>query len=56
MSKVRIWDGGEPRLFTRYEDARAPLADPRVSSDSTRDGYPVQSAIRRGSSNRTGSM
>lgn len=43
VSKVRIWDGGEPWLFTRYEDVRALLADPRVSSDSTRDGYPAQS-------------
>lgn len=43
MSKVRIWDGAEPWLFTRYADVRALLADPRVSSDSTRDGYPAQS-------------
>ncbi|KIA64331.1 cytochrome P450 [Nocardia vulneris] len=43
VSKVRIWDDGEPWLFTRYADVRALLADPRVSADSTRDGYPAQS-------------
>ncbi|MFE9577317.1 cytochrome P450 [Nocardia sp. NPDC006044] len=44
VSKVRIWDDGEPWLFTRYADIRALLADPRVSADSARDGYPAQSA------------
>ncbi|GAA3556143.1 cytochrome P450 [Amycolatopsis ultiminotia] len=43
VSKVRIWDGGEPWLFTRYEDVRALLADPRVSADSTLEGFPAQS-------------
>ncbi|MFI6213086.1 cytochrome P450 [Nocardia brasiliensis] len=43
VSKVRIWDDGEPWLFTRHADVRALLADPRVSADSTRDGYPAQS-------------
>ncbi|AFT99670.1 cytochrome P450 [Nocardia brasiliensis] len=43
VSKVRIWDDGEPWLFTRYADIRALLADPRVSADSARDGYPAQS-------------
>ncbi|MEU7140890.1 cytochrome P450 [Nocardia sp. NPDC046473] len=43
VSKVRIWDGGEPWLFTRYEDVRTLLADPRVSADSARGGYPTQS-------------
>ncbi|MFC9437582.1 cytochrome P450 [Nocardia sp. NPDC057030] len=42
VSKVRIWDDSEPWLFTRHADVRALLADPRVSADSTRDGYPAQ--------------
>ncbi|MEK8174527.1 hypothetical protein NKH77_52470 [Streptomyces sp. M19] len=29
VSKVRIWDGGEPWLFTRYEGVPALLADSR---------------------------
>ncbi|MFD2491474.1 cytochrome P450 [Amycolatopsis jiangsuensis] len=43
VSRVQIWDGSEPWLFTRYDDVRAVLADPRVSSDSQKDGYPQQS-------------
>ncbi|MBF6546060.1 cytochrome P450 [Nocardia brasiliensis] len=43
VSKVRIWDDSEPWLVTRYADIRALLADPRVSADSARDGYPAQS-------------
>ncbi|WP_405162078.1 cytochrome P450 [Nocardia sp. NBC_01499] len=44
VAKVRIWDDSEPWLFTRYADIRALLADPRVSADSARDGYPAQTA------------
>ncbi|MFJ1597762.1 cytochrome P450 [Streptomyces sp. NPDC088261] len=40
VSRVRLWDGSTPWLITRYEDVRAVLADPRVSSDSDRPGYP----------------
>ncbi|MDT8915894.1 cytochrome P450 [Amycolatopsis sp. PS_44_ISF1] len=43
VSRVKIWDGSEPWLFTRYEDVRAMLADARVSADSERSGYPPQS-------------
>ncbi|WP_409466547.1 cytochrome P450 [Amycolatopsis sp. GA6-003] len=42
VSRVRIWDGSEPWLLTRYEDVRAMLADPRVSADPDRAGYPAQ--------------
>ena len=42
VSRVRIWDGSEPWLFTRYEDVRALLTDPRVSADPDRAGYPAQ--------------
>ena len=40
ISKVRIWDGSTPWLISRYEDVRAVLGDPRVSSDIDRPGYP----------------
>lgn len=44
VTRVRLWDGSTPWLITRHADMRAVLADPRVSADSTRDGYPTQSA------------
>ncbi|KAA9153198.1 cytochrome P450 [Amycolatopsis acidicola] len=40
VSRVELWDGSTPWLITRYEDARAVLADPRVSADTDRSGYP----------------
>jgi cytochrome P450 len=40
VSRVRIWDGSTPWLFTRYADQRAILTDPRFSADTRRDGYP----------------
>ncbi|MEV4601783.1 cytochrome P450 [Amycolatopsis sp. NPDC049253] len=43
VSRVRIWDGSEPWLFTRYEDVRALLRDSRVSADTDLPGYPPQS-------------
>ncbi|MFI5613879.1 cytochrome P450 [Amycolatopsis sp. NPDC051903] len=43
VSRTKIWDGSEPWLFTRYEDVRALLRDPRVSADPGRPGYPPQS-------------
>jgi cytochrome P450 len=42
LARVRLWDGATPWLVTRYEEQRALLADPRVSSDATRPGYPIQ--------------
>lgn len=44
ISRVRLWDGSTPWLVTRYEDQRALLADPRISSDSTHPHYPHQNA------------
>jgi cytochrome P450 len=44
VTRVRLWDGSEPWLVTRYEDVRAMLADPRISADSDRAGYPHVSA------------
>lgn len=47
ISRVRIWDGTEPWLVTRYDDVRAVLGDPRFSADFTRPGYPGSSAAVR---------
>ncbi|MEU9986928.1 cytochrome P450 [Streptomyces sp. NPDC048045] len=40
LSRVRLWDGSTPWLITRYEDVRALLADPRLSSESSHPHYP----------------
>nr|WP_229821085.1 cytochrome P450 [Streptomyces ruber] len=40
LTRVRLWDGSTPWLVTRYAEQRALLADPRVSADFTRPGYP----------------
>jgi hypothetical protein len=44
VSRVRIWDGSEPWLVTEYRWVRALLADPRVSAQATRPGYPFSTA------------
>ncbi|WP_323186577.1 ferredoxin [Streptomyces sp. NBC_00439] len=43
ISRVRLWDGSTPWLVTRYDDMRALLSDPRISSDSTNPHYAQQS-------------
>ncbi|QWF84672.1 cytochrome P450 [Amycolatopsis sp. CA-230715] len=51
VTKVELWDGSTPWVVTRYDDVRALLADPRISSDSDLPGYPHVSegnAARRG--------
>lgn len=40
LSRVRIWDGSTPWLITGHEVARALFADPRVSVDDRREGFP----------------
>ncbi len=40
LSRVRIWNGTTPWLVTGHEVARALFADPRVSVDDRRDGFP----------------
>jgi cytochrome P450 len=40
VAKVRIWDGSTPWLVTRHADQRVLLADPRVSIDEKRPGFP----------------
>ncbi|WP_067498879.1 cytochrome P450 [Actinoplanes sp. TFC3] len=54
MSRVRLWDGSQPWLVTRYAEQRALLADPRVSSDVTKPGYPAAAPLRPGSSDSIG--
>ncbi|WP_330172372.1 cytochrome P450 [Streptomyces sp. NBC_01498] len=45
LTKVRMWDDSTPWLVTRYAEQRALLADPRVSADITRPGYPLQTPL-----------
>lgn len=40
LSRVRIWDGSTPWLITGHAVARALFADPRVSVDDRREGFP----------------
>lgn len=40
LARVRLWDGSTPWLVTGYAEQRTLLADPRVSSDPDRPGYP----------------
>jgi cytochrome P450 len=40
VSKVRIWDGTEAWVITRYEDGRAVLSDERFSADPRNAGFP----------------
>jgi cytochrome P450 len=44
LSRIRLWDGSTPWLVTRHAAMRALLADPRVSADAGRAGYPHASA------------
>ncbi|MFF1556208.1 cytochrome P450 [Streptomyces sp. NPDC058279] len=45
VPRVTLWNGVRPWLFTRFEDARAVLSDPRFSADKSRPGYPLSSAV-----------
>jgi cytochrome P450 len=47
VSRVTIWDGSTPWLITDYEAQRSVLGDPRFSADSSKAGYPAQSAAVR---------
>ena len=40
LSQVQIWDGSTPWLITGHEVARELFADPRVSVDDRRSGFP----------------
>ncbi|WP_290060835.1 cytochrome P450 [Amycolatopsis solani] len=48
LARVRLWDGSTPWLVTRYADQRTLLADPRVSADVTRPGYPSPAPLPKG--------
>lgn len=45
LTRVRLWDGSNPWLVTRYADQRTLLLDPRVSADVTGPGCPGQIAF-----------
>ncbi|MBE9373604.1 cytochrome P450 [Saccharopolyspora sp. HNM0983] len=45
LTTVRLWDGSTPWLVTRYEQQRRLLADPRVSADPMRPGYPSPAPV-----------
>jgi cytochrome P450 len=51
-----LWDGSTPWLITRHADTRAILADPRVSADVRRAGFPHSSAAARARRVRAGSF
>ncbi|WP_335975416.1 cytochrome P450 [Streptomyces sp. CA2R106] len=44
LARARIWDGTSPWIVTRYDQLRALLGDPRLSSDTTHDGFPFRNA------------
>jgi cytochrome P450 len=46
LAKVRIWDGSTPWIVTRHADQRTLLADPRISIEESRPGYPHMTAGR----------
>ncbi|OKK16053.1 hypothetical protein AMK16_25320 [Streptomyces sp. CB00455] len=45
VPRVALWNGVRPWLFTRFDDARTVLSDPRFSADKSRPGYPLSSAV-----------
>ncbi|MEV1177718.1 cytochrome P450 [Nonomuraea sp. NPDC049784] len=49
LTKVRLWEGRTSWLVTTYAEQRAVLADPRVSADITRPGYPSPAPSSGGS-------
>jgi cytochrome P450 len=56
IRRVKLWDESTPWLVTGYEDQRSLLADPRVSADNKRPGYPQQSAAIKARRNKSGSF
>ncbi|HEY0218966.1 MAG TPA: cytochrome P450 [Afipia sp.] len=43
IARVRLWNGQEVWLATRYDDVRSLLSDPRVSADTTLPDFPGHS-------------
>ncbi|WP_436535670.1 cytochrome P450 [Actinoplanes sp. HUAS TT8] len=54
LTRVELWDGTTPWLVTRYAEQRTLLADPRLSSDPRRPGYPFPSPARPGAGGNIG--
>src|SRR5262249_23659309 len=46
LIRIRLWDGSEAWLATRYQDVRQILVDPRFSIMPSRPGFPFVSASR----------
>lgn len=44
INRIKQWDGVDAWVFTGYETVRKALADPRLSADPRRTGYPEKSA------------
>src|SRR5260221_10124792 len=40
VARVKLWNGMDAWLLTRYDDIRDAFQDDRLSADSTRPGYP----------------
>ncbi|MBB5081162.1 cytochrome P450 [Nonomuraea endophytica] len=47
VARVRLWDGTTAWMVTRHADARALLADPRVSVDVAAPGFPHTNAVSK---------
>ena len=47
IGRVRLWDGSTPWLVTSHAHQRMLLADPRISADVTRAGFPHHSRSAR---------
>ncbi|MGW4210292.1 cytochrome P450 [Lentzea sp. NPDC004789] len=48
LIRVRLRNGVEVWLVTRYAEQKTLLADPRLSSDATRPGYPIEVDVAAG--------
>ncbi len=44
VARVRLWNGRQAWMITRWEDVRTVLSSPHVSAMPTREGYPTFSA------------
>lgn len=44
LDRVKIWDGSEPWLVTKYEDYKTVTSDQRFSADKSKPGFPLKNA------------
>lgn len=44
IQRVRIWDGSQPWLVTKYDEYRTIASDQRFSADKSRPGFPLKNA------------